>query len=107
MKIVHHTSTAEYLSWQGCFYKALAHAVPALHPCRLWNDAFNVAQDYIGLPRGTIRGTVLIETILAAFEMEEILYELRQHSSGVCVCLWETVEKTVCVCADLCMILSI
>jgi malate synthase len=39
---------------------------------RLWNDAFNLAQDYVGLPRGTIRGTVLIETISAAFEMEEV-----------------------------------
>lgn len=39
---------------------------------RLWNDAFNLAQDYIGMPRGTIRGTVLIETIMAAFEMEEV-----------------------------------
>lgn len=39
---------------------------------RLWNDVFNLAQDYVGMPRGTIRGTVLIETILAAFEMEEV-----------------------------------
>ena len=39
---------------------------------RLWNDVFNLAQDYIGMPRGTIRGTVLIETIVAAFEMEEV-----------------------------------
>ena len=39
---------------------------------RLWNDVFNLAQDYIGMPRGTIRATVLIETILAAFEMEEV-----------------------------------
>ncbi len=52
---------------------------------RLWNDAFNLAQDQLGLPRGTIRATVLIETIPAAFEMEEILYELREHSSrGAC-----------------------
>lgn len=41
---------------------------------RLWNDVFNVAQDYIGMPRGTIRGTVLIETIMAAFEMDEVSY---------------------------------
>ena len=47
---------------------------------RLWNDVFNLAQDELGMPRGTIRATVLIETILAAFEMEEILYELREHS---------------------------
>src|SRR5882757_5801310 len=49
---------------------------------RLWNDAFNLAQDTLGIPRGTIRATVLIETIPAAFEMEEILYELRDHSAG-------------------------
>jgi hypothetical protein len=46
---------------------------------RLWNDVFNFAQDKLGIPRGTIRATVLIETILAAFEMEEIIYELRDH----------------------------
>jgi malate synthase len=47
---------------------------------RLWNDIFVMAQDHIGLPQGTIKATVLIETILATFEMEEILYELRNHS---------------------------
>ena len=49
---------------------------------RLWNDVFLFAQEYVGVPRGTIRATVLIETILAAFEMDEILYELREHSAG-------------------------
>jgi len=56
---------------------------------RLWNDAFNIAQDTLGLPRGTIRATVLIETIPAAFEMEEILYELRQHSAGLNAGRWD------------------
>ena len=56
---------------------------------RLWNDIFNVAQDYVQLPRGTIRGTVLIETITGAFEMEEILYELRDHSSGLNCGRWD------------------
>lgn len=56
---------------------------------RLWNDVFNLAQDYIGLPRGTIRGTVLIETITAAFEMDEIIYELRDHSSGLNCGRWD------------------
>ena len=56
---------------------------------RLWNDVFNLSQDMIGLPRGTIRGTVLIETILAAFEMEEIIYELREHSSGLNCGRWD------------------
>jgi malate synthase len=50
---------------------------------RLWNDIFCVAQDWIGMPRGTIRATCLIETIPAAFEMEEFIYELRDHSSGL------------------------
>ena len=56
---------------------------------RLWNDAFNLAQDALGIPRGTIRATVLIETITAAFEMEEILYELRDHSAGLNAGRWD------------------
>jgi malate synthase len=56
---------------------------------RLWNDVFNFAQDRLGIPRGTIRATVLIETILAAFEMNEILYELREHSSGLNCGRWD------------------
>jgi malate synthase len=56
---------------------------------RLWNDAFNLGQDFLGIPRGTIRGTVLIETYPAAFEMEEILYELRDHSSGLNAGRWD------------------
>ena len=56
---------------------------------RLWNDVFDFAQDYLGVPRGTIRATVLIETILAAFEMDEILYELREHSSGLNCGRWD------------------
>src|SRR5213078_3012071 len=56
---------------------------------RLWNDVFNLAQDELGIPRGTIRATVLIETILAAFEVEEILYELRDHSSGLNAGRWD------------------
>lgn len=56
---------------------------------RLWNDIFNISQDWIGIPRGTIRGTVLIETILAVFEMDEIIYELRDHSSGLNCGRWD------------------
>ena len=56
---------------------------------RLWNDVFNFAQDALGIPRGTIRATVLIETILAAFEMDEILYELRDHSAGLNCGRWD------------------
>src|SRR5215467_3983982 len=56
---------------------------------RLWNDAFVLAQDALGIPQGTIRATVLIETIPAAFEMEEILYELRDHSAGLNAGRWD------------------
>jgi malate synthase len=56
---------------------------------RLWNDVFVVAQDALRLPRGTIRATVLIETIPAAFEMDEILYELRDHSAGLNCGRWD------------------
>ena len=56
---------------------------------RLWNDAFVLAQDALGIPRGTIRATVLIETIPAAFEMDEILYELRDHSAGLNAGRWD------------------
>ena len=56
---------------------------------RLWNDVFVFAQDYIGIPQGTIKATVLIETILAAFEMDEILYELREHSAGLNCGRWD------------------
>jgi malate synthase len=56
---------------------------------RLWNDVFCLAQDELGIPRGTIRATVLIETILAAFEMDEILFELRDHSAGLNCGRWD------------------
>ena len=56
---------------------------------RLWNDVFVAAQEQLGIPRGTIRATVLIETYPAAFEMEEILYELREHSSGLNAGRWD------------------
>jgi len=56
---------------------------------RLWNDVFVQAEAVLGIPRGTIRATVLIETIHAAFEMEEILYELREHSSGLNAGRWD------------------
>ncbi|WP_324786931.1 malate synthase A [Streptomyces sp. H51] len=56
---------------------------------RLWNDVFVFAQDHVGIPRGTVRATVLIETITAAYEMEEILYELRDHASGLNAGRWD------------------
>jgi malate synthase len=56
---------------------------------RLWNEVFVAAQDALGMARGTIKATVLIETILAAFEMDEILYELREHSAGLNCGRWD------------------
>ena len=56
---------------------------------RLWNDVFDFAEDELGLPRGAIRATVLVETVLAAFEMDEILYELREHSAGLNAGRWD------------------
>jgi malate synthase len=62
---------------------------------RLWNDVFEMAQDELGIPRGTIRATVLIETILAAFEMDEILYELRDHSAGLNCGRWDYIFSII------------
>ncbi len=62
---------------------------------RLWNDIFILAQDAIGLPRGTIKATVLVETILATFEMEEILYELREHSAGLNAGRWDYIFSCI------------
>ncbi len=56
---------------------------------RLWNDVFNFSQDYLGIKRGTIRATVLIETLPAAFEMDEILFELKDHSAGLNCGRWD------------------
>jgi malate synthase len=62
---------------------------------RLWNDIFVRAQDQLGLPQGTIKATVLIETILAAFEMDEILYELREHSAGLNAGRWDYIFSCI------------
>ncbi len=62
---------------------------------RLWNDVFVMAQNEIGLPQGTIKATVLIETILAAFEMDEILYELREHSAGLNAGRWDYIFSCI------------
>ncbi len=62
---------------------------------RIWNDAFNLAQDELGIPRGSIRATVLIETIPAAFEMDEILYELRDHSAGLNCGRWDYIFSCI------------
>ena len=62
---------------------------------RLWNDIFVLTQQELGLPQGTIKATVLIETILAAFEMDEILYELREHSAGLNAGRWDYIFSCI------------
>src|SRR5471030_2695142 len=62
---------------------------------RLWNDIFVMTQTELGLPQGTIKATVLIETILAAFEMDEILYELREHSAGLNAGRWDYIFSCI------------
>jgi malate synthase len=62
---------------------------------RLWNRAFELAQDELGVPRGSIRATVLIETILAAFEMDEILWELREHAAGLNAGRWDYIFSAI------------
>src|SRR5690348_12072443 len=82
-----HTAAALVARGSGPYYY-----LPKLEShleARLWNDVFNFAQDALGTPRGTIRATVLIETILAAFETDEILWELRDHSAGLNCGRWD------------------
>ena len=62
---------------------------------RLWNDIFVMAQTEVGIPQGTIKATVLIETITAAFEMDEILYELRDHSAGLNAGRWDYIFSCI------------
>ena len=65
------------------------------HEARLWNDVFVFSQEHLRLPVGTIKATVLIETILAAFEMDEILYELREHSAGLNAGRWDYIFSAI------------
>ena len=65
------------------------------HEAKLWNDVFIYSQDALGVPRGTIKATVLIETIMAAFEMDEILYELRDHSAGLNCGRWDYIYSFI------------
>ncbi|PYP01118.1 MAG: malate synthase A, partial [Gemmatimonadetes bacterium] len=83
----YHTAAALIARGSGPYYY-----LPKLEShleARLWNEVFNFAQDTLGIPRGTIRATVLIETILAAFETDEILWELRDHSAGLNCGRWD------------------
>ncbi|WP_125616182.1 malate synthase A [Specibacter cremeus] len=82
-----HTAKLLLANGQGPYYylpKMESHL-----EARLWNEIFVFAQDYLGIPQGTIRATVLIETIPAAFEMDEILFELREHASGLNAGRWD------------------
>ena len=82
-----HNAKAQIASGTGPYFylpKLESH-----HEARLWNDVFVFVQEYVGIPKGTIRATVLIETITAAFEMDEILYELRDHSAGLNCGRWD------------------
>ncbi|SFP29518.1 malate synthase [Amycolatopsis arida] len=65
------------------------------HEARLWNDVFRLAQQELGIPRGTIRATVLVETVTAAFEMDEILYELREHAAGLNAGRWDYIFSVI------------
>lgn len=65
---------------------------------RLWQDVFCFAQDWLKIPRGTIRATVLIETILAAFEMDEILFELKEHAAGLNAGRWDYIFSLIKKC---------
>jgi malate synthase len=62
---------------------------------RLWNDIFSAAQDALHVPRGSIKATVLIETVLAAFEMDEILHELKEHSAGLNIGRWDYIFSCI------------
>ncbi|HEU4644660.1 MAG TPA: malate synthase A [Burkholderiales bacterium] len=62
---------------------------------RLWNDIFKAAQEALGVPQGSIKATVLIETVLAAFEMDEILYELKDHSAGLNIGRWDYIFSCI------------
>jgi len=62
---------------------------------RLWNDIFELAQKEVGVPRGSIKATALIETVLAAFEMDEILWELREHSAGLNIGRWDYIFSCI------------
>jgi malate synthase len=65
------------------------------HEARLWNDVFVAAQEVLGIPHGSIRATVLIETVAAAFEMDEILYELRDHAAGLNAGRWDYIFSII------------
>jgi malate synthase len=89
----HHNAGALIASGSGPYFY-----LPKLEShreARLWNDVFLFAQERLGVPRGTIRATVLIETLPAAFEMDEILYELREHAAGLNAGRWDYIFSII------------
>jgi malate synthase len=89
-----HHNARELLAWGSGPYFYLPKLESHLE-ARLWNDVFAEAQRFVGLPQGTIRATVLIETIVAAFEMDEILYELREHAAGLNAGRWDYIFSVI------------
>src|SRR5213594_231009 len=88
-----HTAAALVASGSGPYFY-----LPKLEShleARLWNDVFVFAQEKLGIPRGSVRATVLVETLPAAFEMDEILYELRDHSSGLNAGRWDYIFSLI------------
>lgn len=86
---------ADHLISQGSGPYFYLPKIESAEEARLWNDVFVLAQKLLGIPRGTIRATVLIETITAAFEMEEILFELREHAAGLNAGRWDYVFSMI------------
>ncbi len=89
------TTSAQIAIDQGCGPYFDLPKLESHLEARLWNDVFGYGQEALGIARGTIRATCLVETILAAFEMEEILYELREHSSGLNAGRWAYIFSTI------------
>ena len=88
-----HNATTLAEQGRGPFY--YLPKLEASEEARLWNDVFTFAEERLGIPHGTIRATVLIETIPAAFQMDEILYELREHSAGLNAGRWDYIFSVI------------
>ncbi|WP_396657643.1 malate synthase A [Microbacterium sp.] len=88
-----HNATALIESGRGPYFYIAK--LESAEEARLWDDVFTFSEDYLGIPHGTIRATVLIETLPAAFEMEEILYELRDHAAGLNAGRWDYIFSII------------
>jgi malate synthase len=90
---IHHNGSELAARGEGPFF--YLPKVESYLEARLWNDVFVLAQDELGIARGTIKATVLIETVVAAFEMDEILHELREHSAGLNAGRWDYIFSCI------------